>query len=147
MSTTLLEVSRLCAGYGAHPAVVDVSLSLRRAELLCLVGESGCGKTTVLRALLCAPEVKWFSGEITLEAAALSGMSEKARRGLCSQRLGVVFQSPEASFNPIRSYRRQFIETLKSHGSYNPATFEREVASAFARVALKDWRRVLNACP
>ena len=147
MSAALLEVSRLCAGYGERPAVADVSFSLREGEILCLVGESGCGKTTLLRALLCAPEARWFSGEITLGDAALSELSERARRNLCSQRLGAVFQTPEAAFNPIRSYRRQFIETLKSHRRYDPAAFERQVARAFSKVELRDWRRVLDACP
>lgn len=147
MSDALLSVSRLCAGYGERPAVADISFSLHRGEILCLVGESGCGKTTVLRSLLCAPGVRWLSGEIALKDAELSALPGKARRSLCSQRLGVVFQSPEAAFNPIRSYRRQFVETLKSHGIFNPATFDRQVEQAFARVELKDWRRVLNACP
>ena len=147
MSAALLTVSRLCAGYGARPAVADVSFSLHRGEILCLVGESGCGKTTILRALLCAPEARWLSGEITLAGAKLSELAERARRSLCSRRLGVVFQSPEAAFNPIRSYRRQFIETLRSHGRYAPKAFDAQVEAAFAKVELKDWKRVLRACP
>lgn len=147
MSAERLSVSRLCAGYGAHPAVADISFSLREREILCLVGESGCGKTTLLRTLLSAPETRWFSGEILLGATSLSGLSEKARRSLCSRKLGMVFQTPEAAFNPIRTYRRQLIETLKSHRIYRPEAFEQQVASAFAKVELEDWRRILGACP
>ena len=44
MSSFLLEISGLCAGYGGSPAVADLSLTLGRGELLCVVGESGCGK-------------------------------------------------------------------------------------------------------
>ena len=147
MSEALLSVSHLCAGYGDHLSVADVSLALRRGEILCLVGESGCGKTTLLRALLASPDTRWFSGEIALDGASLSALSEKARRGLCSRKLGVVFQTPEAAFNPIIRYRRQFVETLKSHGKYNPRTFDARVAAAFAKVELMDWRRVLDECP
>ncbi len=147
MSEALLSATRLCAGYGDHLCVADVSLALRRGEVLCLVGESGCGKTTLLRALLASPDTRWFSGEITLEGTSLSALSEKARRGLCSRKLGVVFQTPEAAFNPIRSYRRQFIETLKSHGQYVPGAFDRQVTEAFEKVELMGWRRVLDECP
>ena len=147
MSEALLSVARMCAGYGDRLCVADVSLDLRREEILCLVGESGCGKTTLLRALLASPGTRWFSGEITLEGASLSALSEKARRSLCSRKIGAVFQTPETAFNPIRSYRRQFVETLKSHGRYAPKAFDRQVAEAFEKVALGDWRRVLDECP
>lgn len=147
MSGALLSVTRLYAGYGEHLCVADVSLDVHRGEILCLVGESGCGKTTLLRALLASPETRLFSGEIALEGASLSALSGKSRRELCGRRLGVVFQNPETAFNPIRSYRRQFVETLKSHGRYAPKAFDGQVAEAFGKVELTDWRRVLDECP
>ena len=143
----MLTVSHLCVGYGDRLATADVSFTLQRGEILCLVGESGCGKTTVLKALMAAPEVRLFSGGIILEETELSELSAKARRKLCCRRMGMVFQTPETSFNPIRSYRRQFIETLKSHGKYDPSAFNDQVASAFAKVELADWKRVLDDCP
>ena len=147
MSRALISATRLCAGYGGRAAVADVSLTLYGGEILCLVGESGCGKTTLLRALLAAPEVQWLSGGIALDGTDLSQLSDRRRRELCSRRLGAVFQTPEAAFNPIRSYRRQFVEALKSHGRYAPAAFPGQVRAAFERVELPDWRRVLNDCP
>ena len=48
MSREILSVSRLSVGYGERPAAADVSFSLQQGEILCLVGESGCGKSTVL---------------------------------------------------------------------------------------------------
>ncbi len=147
MSDAILSVSRLTVGYGERAAAADVSFTLRRGEILCLVGESGCGKSTVLKALMAAPEIRLLAGSITLEDTVLSELPLKQRRRICSDRMGIVFQSPEAAFNPIRSYRRQFIETLKSHGRYDRAAFEGQAAEAFARVELTDWKRVLNECP
>ena len=147
MSETILTLDRLCVGYGDRPAAADVSFSLQRGEILCLVGESGCGKSTLLKALMAAPEIRLFSGSITLEGTELSALPPKQRRKLCCEKMGIVFQTPEATFNPIRSYRRQFIETLKSHGKYDPKTFEAKVVEAFAKVELVDWRRVLGECP
>ncbi len=147
MSDTILALSHLSVGYADCPVVADVSFSLHRGEILCLVGESGCGKSTVLKALMAAPEIRLFSGSITLEGTELSALSLKARRRLCSDRMGIVSQTPEAAFNPIRSYRKQFIETLKSHGKYHRASFDAKAEKAFAKVELTDWRRVLSECP
>ena len=96
---------------------------------------------------MAAPEIRLFSGSITLEDTVLSDLSIKARRKLCCDKMGIVFQTPEATFNPIRSYRKQFIETLKSHGKYDASSFSSQVEKAFAKVELNDWQRVLSECP
>lgn len=147
MSDTILSASHLSVGYADRSAAADVSFSLQRGEILCLVGESGCGKSTLLKALMAAPEIRFFSGSITLEGTELSALPLKARRKLCRDKMGIVFQTPEATFNPIRSYRKQFIETLKSHGKYDRASFDAKAEKAFAKVELMDWRRVLSECP
>ena len=147
MNDVILSVSDLSVGYGERPAAADVSFSLREGEILCLVGESGCGKSTVLKALMAAPEIRLLSGTITMGDTVLSELPPKARRRICCDKMGIVFQTPEATFNPIRSYRRQFIETLKSHGCYDPAAFDGQVAAAFSKVELPDWKRVLDECP
>ena len=147
MNDVILSVSKLSIGYGERPAAADVTFSLQKGEILCLVGESGCGKSTVLKALLAAPEIKLFSGSITLEDRVISELPIRERRKLCCNRMGIVFQTPEATFNPIRSYRKQFIETLKSHGKYDPKTFDRQVEDAFVKVELNDWKRVISECP
>ena len=54
---TILEVSGLSAGYGDQVAVKNVSFSLAKGEIVCLAGESGCGKSTILKALLSYFEV------------------------------------------------------------------------------------------
>ena len=61
--------------------------------------------------------------------------------------MGMVFQGPGASFMPIRTYRAQFIETLKCHGRYDAATFDRQAAEVLSRLSLTDARRVLDSCP
>ena len=144
----ILTVSGLCAGYGARNAVADVSFTLRRGEILCLVGESGCGKSTLLRALMgVTPKLRIRSGTVTLDGAELTSLPERQRQALSTARIGTVFQSPGASFMPIRTYRAQFIETLKSHGKYNAATFDADAADVLARLGLEDAGRVLASRP
>ena len=144
----ILTVNSLTAGYGGQNSIADVSFALRRGEILCLVGESGCGKSTLLRALLgVTPRLRIHSGTVMLDGAELTSLPSKARRALATARMGMVFQSPGASFMPIRSYRAQFIETLKCHGKYDPATFDDRAAEMLARLSLTDARRVLDSCP
>lgn len=143
----ILKVSNLSAGYGEQSAVENLSFQLRLGEILCLAGESGSGKSTVLKALLSMPEIHVSSGEIHLFGTDLQTLSEKKRRSYCTEKMGMVFQSPGASFNPIRSYQKQFVETLKSHGKYDAAAFLSQAEAAFAKVDLKDARRLLRACP
>ena len=143
----VLQVSSLKAGYGDQVAVKDISFSLAQGEIFCLAGESGCGKSTILKALLSYNDVTIMDGEISLFGTSLIDVSPKKRPAFCSEKMGVVFQSPGASFNPIRSYKKQFIETLKSHGKYDRATFEENVEKAFTKVQLKDSKRLLSQCP
>ena len=144
----LLEVHGLSAGYGPEKIVADVSLALRPGEILCLVGESGCGKSTLLKALHgTVPGLRLHAGTIALEGTDLSGLSVREARRLRSERIGYVFQDPGSAFNPIRSYRRQFIETLKSHGKYDRKAFPDAVRDAFAKLGLRDVDRILKSCP
>ncbi len=144
---TMLKVSDLFAGYKGKAAAADVSFTLGEGEILCLVGESGCGKSTLLKALISSPEIETLSGEIEVEGTALLGLSEKERVKICQDKMGMVFQNPESSFNPIRTYEVQFIETLKSHGKYDKENFHSQVAEAFAKVELNEPERILKQCP
>ena len=146
--TPLLSVKELSAGYGREKVIADITFSLKAGEILCLAGESGCGKSTLIKALHAAtPGVMVHSGTITLEGTDLRALSPRERQRLCSKKIGLVFQNPGSAFNPIRSYRRQFIETLKSHGKYDPSAFEDQTASAFGKLGLKDTGRILKSCP
>ncbi|MBV6822085.1 ATP-binding cassette domain-containing protein [Pseudomonas sp. PD9R] len=77
-------------GTPALPAVSNVSLKVRRGEVLCLMGTSGSGKSTLLRHInrLIEPT----SGEVLIEGQAISGLSHRALRELRSRRIGMVFQ-------------------------------------------------------
>ena len=144
----LLTVHGLSAGYGAGRMIADVSFTLGPGEILCLVGESGCGKSTVLKSVMgTTPGLEILSGEIVLNGQDLLALPRRERQRLCCDTFGMVFQSPGASFNPIRSYRKQFTETLKSHGKYDRETFDDRVSEAFGKLGLSDVQRLLACCP
>lgn len=146
-SGPILEVSHLSAGYSGHVTVSDISFTLRKGEILCLAGESGCGKSTVLKALIFSGQTELYGGSVTLDGIALDSLPVKQRQAYCCRKMGMVFQSPGSAFNPIRSYRKQFVETLKSYKRFEADAFDRQVAEAFSRVGLQDDKRILKECP
>ena len=148
MKEAVLTITDLHAGYGEKPMVSDVSFSLGKGEIFCVVGESGCGKSTLLKAILgTTPGLRVLSGSIRLGETELTGLPAVERQRLGTERMGMVFQNPGSSFNPIRSYRKQFIETLKSHGMYDKAKFMSQVEAAFGKLGLTDPSRILRSCP
>ena len=98
---------------GDVKAVDGVSLTIERGETLGLVGESGCGKSTVGRALLRLYEPT--AGSIVFDGQDITHMSESELRPL-RKRMQMVFQDPYASLNPRHSVGRMVGEPLKVHG-------------------------------
>ena len=148
MKEAILTITDLCAGYSEKPMISGVTLTLGKGEILCIAGESGCGKSTLLKAVLgTAPGLSILSGSIELNGTELTALPAKERQRLCTDRMGMVFQNPGSSFNPIRTYKKQFIETLKSHGMYRSDTFRSQVEDAFGKLGLDDVDRILGSCP
>ena len=148
MRETVLTVTDLCAGYSEKPMVSDVSFALGKGEIFCIVGESGCGKSTLLKAILgTTPGLRVLSGSIRLGDTELTSLPPVQRQKLGTDQMGVVFQNPGSAFNPIRSYKKQFIETLKSHGMYDREKFMSQAETAFGKLGLTDVERILGSCP
>ena len=145
---SLLQVSGLCAGYSRGDVLRDVSFTLRKGEILCVVGESGCGKSTLLKALMGADDaVHITGGTVTLEGRELTALSRRERQRLCRDRMGMIFQNPGASFDPIRTYGAQFRDTLKGHRKFRKERFAADAAAAFDRLGLTDSGRILASRP
>jgi branched-chain amino acid transport system ATP-binding protein len=80
--TALIECEDLQAGYGGHPMVEGITLTVQGGEVVTLLGPNGAGKTTTLLAI--AGDVDQYGGELRLDGApAKGGLSRRAKRGLC----------------------------------------------------------------
>ena len=143
---SLLSMKELRVSYGDYEALHGYSLELAPGEIHCIAGESGSGKSTILKALL---GLTSYSAEVTGGSMTFAGedvlaMSDKARRELLGDEIGLIAQNPAASFNPLRTFRRQFEETLESHGK---KLDEHEVFHVFKTLGLPTDGRVLSSCP
>jgi oligopeptide/dipeptide ABC transporter ATP-binding protein len=116
-------------------AVDDVSLTIRRGETVGLVGESGCGKSTVGRTILRL--YKPTAGRIIFDGQDISRLGENELRPL-RRRMQMVFQDPFASLNPRHSVGRIVGEPLRSHG----LATKRE-----ARAQVQDLLRIVGLPP
>ncbi|MET0426868.1 MAG: oligopeptide/dipeptide ABC transporter ATP-binding protein [Microvirga sp.] len=94
-------------------AVDGVSFDIRRGETLGLVGESGCGKTTIGRAILKLNRIT--DGQITFDGQDLASASEAQTRRL-RRRIQLIFQDPYSSLNPRMSVGRAIAEPVRLHG-------------------------------
>jgi oligopeptide transport system ATP-binding protein len=117
----LLEVRHLsthiASDGGVVRAVDDVSLTIGAGETLGLVGESGCGKTMTARSIvrLLPTGGRIVGGEVLFEGADLASMAPTALRRLRGHRIGVVFQDPSTSLNPVHTVGDQITEPMRLH--------------------------------
>ena len=103
---------------GDEPLLDDVSLSVRRGETLCIVGESGCGKSLTSLAMmgLLAPGLqKGLSGRMVFDGQTIDLRDARALARLRGRRIGMIFQEPMTSLNPLHTIARQLGETLELH--------------------------------
>jgi len=117
----VLEIKNLHVQFPIHigtvRAVEDVSLNLRKGEVMGLVGESGCGKSTlgfsILRLL--RPPGKITAGEINYHGRNIGNMSQKELLDLRGRNISMIFQDPLTSLDPLYTIGDQFLETLRTH--------------------------------
>jgi ABC-type oligopeptide transport system ATPase subunit len=115
-------------------AVDGVSFSIREGETLGLVGESGCGKSTVGRAILRLVEPT--SGSIKVDGREITGLSKQELRPY-RREMQIIFQDPFSSLDPRMSAGDIVAEPLKVHGVGNARERRERVAELFARVGLR----------
>ena len=96
-------------------AVRDVSITLGSGEVLGIVGESGAGKSTLGNAIVNLLDVpgEIVSGKVLFEGRNLVGLDDKAMRIIRGKKIGMIFQDPQTSLNPIMTIGNQLIETIR----------------------------------
>lgn len=133
----------------AVQAVRGVSFSVRRGHILGIVGESGSGKSVTAYAvmrLLSSP------GRITSGTAAFDGVdllsaSEKTMRQIRGQRIGMIFQNPVGSLNPVLTVGHQIVETIRANRDVDRDTAVELAKAAFREVGFADPPHIMKQYP
>ena len=129
---------------GSVRAVDDVTLDIRRGEVLGLVGESGSGKTTLGRTLLGL--VSATDGSVRFEGEEITKMSERELRPL-RRRMQIVFQDPHASLNPAMTIEQSVSHPLEIHRTAKGLERRRRVAEALETVGLAPAEQFIDKYP
>ena len=117
----LLEIKNLSVTFpsrkGDFIAVDDVSLSVEPGEILGIVGESGAGKSTVGNAVISLLETPGYmsGGSIWLKGERIDDLDDNLKTAIRGKRIGMIFQDPLTSLNPLETVGAQLIETIILH--------------------------------
>lgn len=142
MSESILKINDLTVYYyiaeGVVKAVDGVNLEIGKEEALGLVGESGCGKTTVALSIprLIRKPGKIVGGEIWFEGENLLAKSESDMRKIRGGKISMVFQHPGASMNPVFTVGSQIAEAIKLHQNVQKSEIKKRVEEILYKVGI-----------
>lgn len=141
---SLLEFKNMTVEFptrrGIFTAVQDVSLSVDPGEILGVVGESGAGKSTIGNAVigLLEPPGRLAGGEIYLKGRRIDNLDEDALRAIRGKRIGMIFQDPLTSLDPLQTVEQQLMETIQLHLKQSDEEARASAVSLLDRVGIPD---------
>ena len=132
-----------------HPIVKGVDVTLKRGEVLGLIGESGAGKSTIGLAAMgfARPGCRITAGTIRFDGIDLRNASEEAKRQLWGSRIAYVAQSAAAAFNPAHKLIDQTVETAVRHGVMDRGKAEADARDLYKRLQLPNPDTIGNRFP
>ena len=151
--TALLECRNLSISYasrsGPVPAVVDFSLVLQRGESHGLVGESGCGKSSIALAIMrhLGSAGRVVGGRILLRGRDILAMGAAELRRMRGAAIAMIYQEPMASLNPSMTVGEQLIEVPMCHAGLPRRAATLQAAGMLERVRLADVGRMMRSYP
>jgi peptide/nickel transport system ATP-binding protein len=148
LQTQDLKVA-LDAELGLVKAIDGLSLAIQRGETFALVGESGCGKSmTALALMRLLPENGHVTGgDVRLDRDDLLAMPEAAMRAVRGGRIGMIFQEPSTSLNPVMKIGAQIVEAIEAHTALRGADARAKAIEWLRRVGIPEPERRIDDYP
>jgi peptide/nickel transport system ATP-binding protein len=154
MDNVILKVSNLRTHFltrrGTVKAVDGVDFELRRGECLCLVGESGCGKTVTALSILRlfdSPPGKIVGGRISYDGLDLAKCSLRQLRQIRGKDIAIVFQEAQSALNPVLTIGNQIIEQIKLHLPLDYSMARDRAINLLSEMGIPSAERVLSYYP
>ncbi len=149
----MLEVHDLEVGLDSESGLVraidGLRLSMHRGETFALVGESGCGKSmTALALMRLLPENgRVLAGRVELEGIDTLALSERAMREVRGGRIGMIFQEPSTSLNPVMRVGDQIVEAIETHTDLRGEAAREKAIDWLKRVGIPEPERRIDEYP
>ncbi len=151
---TLLSVSSLATQFSTRSGVVKavdgVSWNVEEGETVALVGESGCGKSasalSIMR-LIAEPAGRIVAGSVMFKGRDLLALTEEEMRKVRGREIGMIFQEPMTSLNPVLTVGRQLTEGLEIHLGMTPTAARARALELLGMVGIPDAQRRLAQYP
>ena len=149
MADPLLKVDHVTISYNGEPTVQDVSFELKQGEILGIVGGSGSGKSTIIKAImgLLGEEGLVTKGDIWYLGESLRDMSEKKLRRYLGSEIGMVFQDCKAALCPVRKIGVQIHEAVSAHEKISKKETRIRAGEIMKKIGMDDYERVLDSYP
>ncbi len=148
MTTPLLSVRDLTIRFGTAEVVHGIGFDVNAGEALALVGESGSGKSVTAASILrLLPPQAAVTGSISFEGSELAEAPEATLRGVRGNRVGMIFQEPMTSLNPVHTVGRQVGEVLAVHQGLRPNAARGRALEMLRSVGIPDPARRLDDYP
>ena len=146
--SALAELDDLRVKFGPVAAVRGVSLQVMPGEVVCLLGESGSGKSVTMRALMrLLPPTAQIEGAVHVEGKDVTAMSGKALRAIRGGVVAMVFQEPMTALDPVYTVGQQIVEAVRRHLGVDAKAARARALEVLELVRVPDSARRLDAYP
>lgn len=149
----LLEVNGLTTtfkgDYGKNISVDHIHFYVDKGETVCIVGESGCGKSVTSLSImgLLARDGKVTDGAVLFDGQNLFEMTEKELDEVRGNQMTMIFQDPLTSLNPVFTIGNQITESIRAHMKLSKPEAERRAEALLTRVGMPDAKRTMKKFP